>query len=230
MENCIVAWLVLAENVERITIPTAWALAIIAIREYLLRRDGDPLDILSENKPRDYAILHFGKENVYLLGFTINHRAYEYGKQGKIIHEIPGSTFLGYDSGRAFGRHASIAWLDRNHIAPLRLTNRSIAARKLYGIIELKPVRVIEAERRTVGKRFERCLRVEWNNSEVNRQIMARMCRDYPMLETTVRQIVVVLGGDDLSSIDDGGGGGGRAALEADAFLAAGDELCICHH
>ncbi|GJY32210.1 hypothetical protein Tco_0415705 [Tanacetum coccineum] len=40
--------------------------------------------------------------------------------------------------------------------------------------------------------------------------------------------IVVVLGGDDLSSIDDGGGGGCRAALEADAFLAAGDELQVC--
>ncbi|GJV04840.1 chain A, active ribosome inactivating protein [Tanacetum coccineum] len=82
----------------------AWALAIIAIRgeylgEYLLRRDGDPLDILCENKLGDYAILHFGMENVYLLGFTENHKAYEYGKQGKIIHEIPRSTFLGYDSG-----------------------------------------------------------------------------------------------------------------------------------
>ncbi|GJY32209.1 hypothetical protein Tco_0415704 [Tanacetum coccineum] len=51
--------------------------------------------------------------------------------------------------------------------------------------------------------------------------------------ENHVGWIVVVLGGDDLSSIDDGGGG--RAALEADAFLAAGDECSdsnarLVHH
>ncbi|GKD33924.1 chain A, active ribosome inactivating protein [Tanacetum coccineum] len=87
----------------------------------MLPRDGDPLDILCENKP------------------------------GKIIHEIPGSTFLGYDlgyldfgvshsltvvkigyqalkhalmeiiKGGCLADHALIAgWM--NHIAPLMLT------------------------------------------------------------------------------------------------------------
>ncbi|GJZ47493.1 transducin/WD40 repeat-like superfamily protein, partial [Tanacetum coccineum] len=40
--------------------------------------------------------------------------------------------------------------------------------------------------------------------------------------ENHVGWIVIIFGGDD--------GGGGRAALEVDAFLAAGEELYICHH
>nr|GEZ24704.1 hypothetical protein [Tanacetum cinerariifolium]GEZ24719.1 hypothetical protein [Tanacetum cinerariifolium] len=41
------------------------------------------------------------------------------------------------------------------------------------------------------------------------------------LLLMLARWIVIVFGGDD---------GGGRAPLEADAFLAEGEELYICHH
>ncbi|GJV73414.1 hypothetical protein Tco_1493409 [Tanacetum coccineum] len=182
----------------------ACALAIITIRgEYMLPRDGDPLDILCENKP---GIIEL--------------------KPVRVI-EAERRTV-----GKRFERCLRVEWNNSE-------VNWQTMARMC--IIELKPVRVIQTDRRLFGKRYERCLLVEWNNSEINWQTLARMRRDFPLFDTQVilpvadtpaenhdGWIVVVLGGDDLSSIDDDGGC--RAALEADAFLAAGDELCICHH
>ncbi|GKB49828.1 retrovirus-related pol polyprotein from transposon TNT 1-94 [Tanacetum coccineum] len=235
-------------------------------------------DILIErNKLGDDAALHFDTKDVFFLGFTVNgSRPYEYGKTGKITHDIPGSTFLWYDSGyidfgvaysltvikigywalkacpdgncqgRAFAweQHDGDVfvtewmgtgiknWENASSIAFERVARSTYlpppGAGHVYteddlGIALAIPIPKIFTMFSSFSKEqlfskshskgafnFGRILRSHKNlNSSNIRHQQCQYCR----------AIVHTVQSD---------GGGGRAALEADAFLAAGDELCIC--
>ncbi|GKC97754.1 putative ATP binding protein, partial [Tanacetum coccineum] len=171
--------------------------------EYVTRRDDDPLDIICMNKPGDNASLHVDMKDVYLLGFTVNGRSYEYGKTGKITHDIPGSTF-GCDSDFIdFGESASRIAFERvassTNLPPPGAghvyTEDDVGIALEDCIIEFKPVRVLERLWRVVENRYVPCLLVQWNNTEVNWKTETRMHQDFQHFETRVIPPPPVSGG-----------------------------------